>query len=130
VIYAGADDGLYRSIDGGSTWRRYGTGLPNAAVIDLRLEPVRNRLVIGTQGRGAWSVPIGIPGDCNCDGVANYADVDPFVAVLGQSPPPWTPAYAQGRSAAAACAVLNADINGDGKVTFADIDAFVDVLVH
>ena len=79
----------------------------------------------------AWTVPIGIPGDCNCDGVANAADIDACVAALGQNPQPWTPAYAQGRSAAPApCAVLNADLNGDGQVTFTDIDPFVDMLAH
>ncbi len=131
VIYAGADNGLYRSVDGGGTWHRYGAGLPNAAVVDLRLELARSRLVIGTQGRGAWTVPFGIPGDCNCDGVANAADIDAFVAALGQRPPPWTPAYGQARSGAPApCAILNADVNGDGQVTFTDIDPFVDVLAH
>jgi photosystem II stability/assembly factor-like uncharacterized protein len=82
VIYAGADDGLYYSINGGANWFRYGAGLPNACVIDLRLEPARQRLVAATQGRGAWRVPIAIPGDMNGDGFVNFGDINPFVLAL------------------------------------------------
>jgi hypothetical protein len=35
------------------SWSRYGTGL-RAAVIDILLEPARHRIVLATQGRGAW----------------------------------------------------------------------------
>ncbi|MFO0984266.1 MAG: hypothetical protein U1E76_21510, partial [Planctomycetota bacterium] len=56
ILYAGTDQGVYRSDDDGRTWARYGAGLPRAAVIDLVLELDRNRLIAGTQGRGAWSV--------------------------------------------------------------------------
>ncbi len=66
VIYAGTDAGLYRSINEGLSWRTYGDGLPNACVIDLLVETGRHRIIVGTQGRGAWSVPI-----VNC-----YADFD------------------------------------------------------
>lgn len=53
-IFAGTDDGLWFSPDGGQSWSRYGTGLPRAAVIDILLEPARHRIVLATQGRGAW----------------------------------------------------------------------------
>ena len=59
---------------------------------------------------------LGHPGDLNCDGVVDYADIDPFVEALscvgGVNWPydcPWT----------------NADCNGDGEVNYDDIDAFV-----
>ena len=58
VLYAGTDAGLYRSIDDGFTWVRWGQGVPRCAVTDLRLEPQRGRIILGTMGRGAWSVPI------------------------------------------------------------------------
>jgi len=58
VIYAGTDAGLYRSVNDGQSWRKYGSNLPNACVIDLIVEPTRERVTVGTQGRGAWSVPI------------------------------------------------------------------------
>lgn len=57
-IYVGADDGVYRSLDDGRAWRRFGVGLPRCAVIDLRLDIGRNRLVVATQGRGAWEASL------------------------------------------------------------------------
>ena len=59
-------------------------------------------------------------GDLNCDGVVNFADINPFVLAL------------QGFNAYHAqfpnCNFLNADINGDGSVNFADINPFVAML--
>ena len=66
VLYAGTDAGLYRSVDDGNTWRPYGAGLPRAQVVDVRVEPARSRIIVGTMGRGAWSVPI----------LSCYADFD------------------------------------------------------
>ncbi len=61
ILYAGADDGVFRSTDGGTTWQRYGLGLPTAAVIDLLLDTGRTRLIAATQGRGAWSITLNRP---------------------------------------------------------------------
>ena len=83
VIYAGADDGVYRSADDGLSWHRYGNGLPRAAVIDMRLDVARARLIIGTQGRGVWSIPIGPPGDLNGDGCVDQADLGILLAAFG-----------------------------------------------
>lgn len=58
VIYAGTDAGLYRTVNDGLSWSKYGMGLPNACIIDLIVEPGRERLAIGTQGRGAWTVSL------------------------------------------------------------------------
>ncbi|MFN0134115.1 MAG: GC-type dockerin domain-anchored protein [Phycisphaerales bacterium] len=55
ILYAGTDAGLYRSVDEGLRWRRYGSGLPRAAVIDVRIDVARSRVVLATQGRGAWA---------------------------------------------------------------------------
>ena len=78
VLYAGTDSGLWRSLNDGATWSRYGAGMPHAVVIDILLQPERGRLVVGTQGRGAWEVPIvSCPGDANGDGELNVLD---FVA--------------------------------------------------
>ena len=46
-------------------------------------------------------------------GVINFADINPFVAVLSGGTP---------------CAFDNADVNGDGAVNFADINPFVTAL--
>ena len=60
----------------------------------------------------------GTLGDMNCDGILNYADIDPFVQALscpGGNPACWDPA----------CPWLNGDCNEDGTVNYADIDPFV-----
>jgi hypothetical protein len=62
----------------------------------------------------AWLVA-----DMNCDGVANFADINCFVAAAGNCPPNPDP------YACAPCDCLNGDLNGDGVVDFADINLFV-----
>lgn len=60
------------------------------------------------------------PGDLDCNGRIDFADIDPLVVALaGQGP--YEAAYPD-------CIWLNADCNGDGRVDFADIDAFVALL--
>jgi hypothetical protein len=66
------------------------------------------------------SLPDESPGDVNCDGVVNFADINPFVLALS-NPAAWQAAYP-------GCPVLNGDINGDGVVSFADINPFVMLL--
>ena len=61
-----------------------------------------------------------LPGDMNCDGTVNFADINPFVLALsGQA------AY---QAQFPNCRWLNADCNGDGTVSFADINPFVALL--
>jgi hypothetical protein len=56
-IYVGADRGLFVTSDASlGFWNRVGTNLPNALVQDMDLG-TNNTLYIGTQGRGAWSLP-------------------------------------------------------------------------
>ena len=38
-LYVAADIGIWRSLDGGATWHPYSYGLPDAAVIDLKIFP-------------------------------------------------------------------------------------------
>ena len=56
VLYAGADDGLYRTTDGGAHWSRFGWGLPHAPIIDILPDFERHRMILGTQGRGVFEV--------------------------------------------------------------------------
>ena len=128
IIYAGADNGLYRTINDGATWHRYGRGLPHSPVIDLRLEVDRQRMIVGTQGRGAWQVAIGLPGDCDCDGVVSYADIDYFVeAINGEQA--WQSFYAaRHEGAPPPCHYVSCDLTGDGVVGYDDIDPFVEAL--
>ncbi len=82
VLYAGADGGVFRSADDGRTWYRLGdmtVRLPNAAVIDMHVEPHRNRLVISTQGRGSWEIALPCPNDYNGDGFVDFFDYSDFV---------------------------------------------------
>ena len=54
-LFAGTDTGLLHSADGGLSWQRYGRDAPRAPVIDIRLRD-DGRLLVATQGRGAWEV--------------------------------------------------------------------------
>ncbi|MEZ5064462.1 MAG: T9SS type A sorting domain-containing protein [bacterium] len=61
--YVGADVGVWRSTDGGTTWTPYGTGLANVLISDLEIRRSPRKLTAGTYGRGAWEVdlpPIGV----------------------------------------------------------------------
>lgn len=54
TIFAGTDTGVYYSRDGGVKWYRLGPNFPHVPVIDLKVDMARTRLVVATQGRGAW----------------------------------------------------------------------------
>jgi hypothetical protein len=54
-------------------------------------------------------------GDCNCDGVVDFADINPFVSALVNG------VHCDGTG-------CNADINGDCTVDFGDINPFVALL--
>ncbi len=62
IVYLGTDRGVFRSRDHGLLWETYGTGLPNAPVVDLRVDLKNGRLVAATQGRGCFEIPL-LPGD-------------------------------------------------------------------
>ena len=56
TLYAGTDFGVYTSGNGGTTWTRFGTGLPLVAVRDLYIAPDSSFLRAATFGRGVWEV--------------------------------------------------------------------------
>jgi hypothetical protein len=63
-----------------------------------------------------------VTADCNCDGVVNNFDIDPFVLAVTN---------ADGYAAAFPdCDILTADVNGDGLVNNFDVDPFVVCVVN
>ena len=115
VLYSGTEAGVYRSLDTGQTWRRYGPGLPNSPVVDLRLDLPRRRLVAATQGRGAWTIDVWLSGDIDNNGVVDNADIPALVDVL------------LGISIDAGM-INRSDVNGDGAANGPDIEPMIALL--
>lgn len=58
LLFVGTDVGAYVSIDRGTTWTKFMTGLPNVPVHDLAIHPRESELVAATHGRAFWIVDI------------------------------------------------------------------------
>lgn len=62
VLLAAGAGGVYRTVDPSPTdnsataWFRYGAGLPNVMITDVKYDATDKVLIAGTFGRGAWSV--------------------------------------------------------------------------
>ncbi|MBA3765448.1 MAG: sialidase, partial [Acidobacteria bacterium] len=57
LLFAGTEQGLWISLDGGRQWAQYKGGeMPNASVRDLAIHPRDHDLVIATHGRGIWII--------------------------------------------------------------------------
>ncbi len=54
LLFLGTDDGLYFSINAGTSWQKFTNGFPTVSVKDLVIHPRENDLIIGTFGRAAW----------------------------------------------------------------------------
>jgi len=108
------------TIDGGGAMLTTGGDFELSGTIG---QPDANAVVLTGGGfelvGGFWGVAPGpaapCRGDFNCDGSIDFADIDPFVAVL---------------SGGACCdpTGANCDVNADGAVNFGDIDPFVALL--
>ena len=77
--------------------------------------------VILPEGRALMLGDSTLPGDLNCDGLVNFADINPFVVYLSNFPA-WQTTYP-------GCPAQNGDINQDGTYpSFGDINPFVTLL--
>jgi len=54
ILYIGTDQGLYVSVNGGSSSMAWRAGLPRVAVHDLAIQERENELVVGTHGRSLY----------------------------------------------------------------------------
>ena len=103
TLYLGTDAGVFRSTDGGISWLRFGTGLPNAMVTDLQLSTQANFLDAATYGRSAWQIPLNAaalpqeftvvltaarPSSGNNDFAVQAINLPPVVGTLSANPNP------------------------------------------
>jgi photosystem II stability/assembly factor-like uncharacterized protein len=54
LLYVGTELGIWASLDGGSSWQDLRLGLPPLAVVDMKVHPRDNDLVIATHARGFY----------------------------------------------------------------------------
>jgi photosystem II stability/assembly factor-like uncharacterized protein len=58
VLYAANDFGVYVTTNGGTRWEVLGGNLPSVNVMDFIVHPRDRMLVIGTHGRGVWTIDV------------------------------------------------------------------------
>ena len=54
LLFLGTDQGLYLSIDKGSTWTKWTNGYPSVPTQDMKIHPRDHDLIIATFGRAFW----------------------------------------------------------------------------
>ena len=74
TVYVGTEIGLYRSIDGGANFVRFGSGLPMVSVTEVAISADGSSVRLATFGRGFWEIqpipgaPSGVAGNGDFDG--------------------------------------------------------------
>lgn len=58
LLFVGTDNGLYTSLDRGTTWEVFQNGIPNVAVHDLVIQSEAKHLLVGTHGRSIYRTDI------------------------------------------------------------------------
>lgn len=58
VLYVATDLGVFRSTNGGGSWSTFSNGLPNVAVLGLRIHIPSRTLLAATHGRSAWEMVV------------------------------------------------------------------------
>ena len=74
LLYAGNDEGVFISFDGGNHWQSIRYNMPVVAVKDLKVQSRENDLVVGTYGRGAFIIDVSLfqqlsPNNLNQDAI-------------------------------------------------------------
>ena len=54
LVFAGTENGMWVSVDGGSSWQDMRLNLPHVSVRDIRFQPQFDDMVIATHGRDVW----------------------------------------------------------------------------
>jgi photosystem II stability/assembly factor-like uncharacterized protein len=54
IIFLGARNAVYVSVNGGASWEPLSLNLPRALVMDVAIQPQQNGVVIATHGRAIW----------------------------------------------------------------------------
>lgn len=117
TMYIGTDIGVFRTINGGSSWAPFSSGLPNAPVFDLRLHAPARLLRLGTHGRGMWERMLDVPA---------MPDRDIFVRDNGMDTGRFTPSPSD--VAAAFADPLHAVALGDHLWWWQCVDIKIDAL--
>jgi hypothetical protein len=94
TIYALTDIGVYRTIDRGETWRRFGIGLPMARAEQMFISANGGLIRVGTYSRGVWEIypnateARGVRGDGDWDRnlQIDFIDLGALASRLGTSP--------------------------------------------
>jgi Ca2+-binding RTX toxin-like protein len=116
VVLVAGMGGVYRSIDPGATagWSKFGAGLPNVIVTDLKYDRTTDSLVAGTLGRGAW--------------VMNHASAQ--AAVLGQLQITFAPTDHLIRLVRNTANASLLDVHIDGAVQTYSLDGVQSIVVN
>ena len=59
-LYIGTDNGVYVLNGGVGQWSRLGSGMPEAQVRDLFLDPATDTLTAGSYGRSEFQILLGL----------------------------------------------------------------------
>ena len=54
LVFLGTENGLWISIDEGTTWSQFKNGFPSVSTMDLKIQETESALVVGTFGRAIW----------------------------------------------------------------------------
>jgi photosystem II stability/assembly factor-like uncharacterized protein len=54
LVFAGVENGIYASYDGGTHWRPFNLNMPPSAVYDIRIQPRFDDLIVATHGRSVY----------------------------------------------------------------------------